>query len=297
MLHGALVKTVTKDGLELAGFWMDKKSDTAVFHSHGTSGDFYTHEFIEIEGEALSKLGISFLTANNRGHDVYADIRKHTKKGVEWTQIGGGFEKFEDCVLDISAWLEFLTKQGVKKVILQSHSLTSKILYYQYHIKDPRIAGLILLSSQNDAGLMYYTLGKGKYEKTNREIKRMVQEGKGNQKLPKELSPVSYETSALMYLGYLTEEGPGTLTPYHSPDSPQWRVLESIGEPILAVYGGKDAYMKPSIQTAVKLMKQHSKSTESMTVKVIQGATHSYIGYENKLIAIINTWVKDALIK
>jgi len=297
MLSGALVKTITSDGLELAGFWMDQKSDTAVFHSHGTAGDFYTHKFIEVEGEKLSKLGISFLTANNRGHDVYADIRKHTKKGVEWNQVGGGFEKFEDCLLDIGAWLDFLSKQGIKKVILQSHSLTSKILYYQYHKHDPRIAGLILLSSQNDAGLMYYALGKEKYEQTNKEILKMVQEGKGNQKLPKELSPVSYETSALMYLGYLTEEGPGTLTPYHSPQSPQWRVLEAIHEPILAMYGGEDAYMKPSVEVAAKLMKQHAKSAKSITVQLVEGANHSYIGHEGQLVDAISKWIKEAIRK
>lgn len=293
MLNGALVKTITEDGLEHAGFWMDQKSDIAVFHSHGTAGDFYTHKFIETEGEMLSKLGISFLTANNRGHDVYADIRKHTKKGVEWTQIGGGFEKFEDCVLDIGAWLDFLTQQGVKKVILQSHSLTQKILYYQHQTHDPRVAGQILLSSQNDAGLMYYALGEDKYKKTNLKIEKMVQEGKGNEKLPKELSPVSYETSALMYLGYLTELGSGTLTPYHSPNSPQWKVLEEIKEPLLIIYGGADAYMKPSVQEAVKLMKKHAKSSKSLTVQIIKNATHSYIGYEDILVKSIINWITD----
>ncbi|OGK15664.1 hypothetical protein A3H80_02235 [Candidatus Roizmanbacteria bacterium RIFCSPLOWO2_02_FULL_37_19] len=70
MLSGQLATTITKDGLELKGFWVNKKSDIAVFHSHGTSGDFYTHNFIELEADKLSKQGISFLTANNRGHDV-----------------------------------------------------------------------------------------------------------------------------------------------------------------------------------------------------------------------------------
>ena len=84
MLTGSLVKTITSDGLELAGFWMDAKSDVAVFQSHGTAGDFYTHKFIEVEGEQLTKNHISFLTANNRGHDVYADIRKHVNETIRW---------------------------------------------------------------------------------------------------------------------------------------------------------------------------------------------------------------------
>ncbi len=291
MLQGNLVKTITTDGLEHTGFWVNKKSDLAVFHSHGTAGDFYTHKFIEKEAQVLSNLGISFLTANNRGHDVYADIRKLSKKGIEWVQIGGGFEKFEDCLFDIASWLDFLTKQGVKKVILQSHSLTSKTLYYQHHKHDKRVVGQILLSSQNDAGLMFYALGKKKYEKTNFEINKTVKEGKGNTLLPKELSPVSYQTSAQMYVGYLTEEGPGTLTPYHSPDSPQWKVIEQTKEPLLVVYGGSDAYMKPSVEAAVEQIKRHAKLSKRLTIKVIEGANHSYLGYEEDLVNAITNWI------
>lgn len=171
MLKGALVKTITSDSLELQGFWLPQKSDTAVFHSHGTAGDFYTHKFIEVEGKRLAKNKISFLTVNNRGHDVYADIRKHVKGKVEWTQVGGGFEKFEDCLLDISAWMDFLEKQEIKKVILQGHSLSQKILYYQHIKKDKRVIGQIHLSPQNDDGLMFYKLGPKKYKAINQKIK------------------------------------------------------------------------------------------------------------------------------
>lgn len=93
-MEGRLVKIITSDGLELAGFWMKSKSDTALLHVHGTAGDFYTHKFIEQEGLALSKKGISFLTVNTRGHDVYADLRRHNGNKVEWKSIGGGFETF-----------------------------------------------------------------------------------------------------------------------------------------------------------------------------------------------------------
>lgn len=293
MLHGSLVKTTTCNGLELAGFWVDAKSDTAVFHSHGTAGDFYTHKFIEVEAKSLAKTGISFLTANNRGHDVYADIRKHEKGQVTWAQIGGGFERFEDCVLDISAWLDFLTKQGIKKVILQGHSLTQKALYYQYHKHDKRVFGQIHLSPQNDAGLMFYALGQKKYVATNKKILRMIKTGRGNEILPKELSPVSYVTSALMYSGYLTEEGAGTLTPYHNPQSPQWEVLKKTTEPLLIVFGSKDVYMKPSVAAAAELIKAKATSAKSLQVQVITGAAHSYIGFEDQLVNTIMKWMKQ----
>lgn len=296
MLQGNLVKTITSDGLELAGFWADCKSDIAVFHSHGTAGDFYTHKFIEVEGQKLSKNKISFLTANNRGHDVYADIRKHKKGKVGWTQIGGGFEKFEDCLLDIDAWVKFLIKQGVKKIILQGHSLSQKILYYQYIKKNPKIIGQIHLSPQNDDGLMYYALGEKKYKEINKKIKNMVKSKKGNEILPKELSPVSYITSAQMYSGYLTDYGHGTLTPYHNPKSKNWQVLEKNKNPLLVIFGSRDVYMKPSSEIASKLIKEKAKSAESLKVEIIKGASHSYIGYEKELVKTIFDWVKKNFI-
>ena len=59
------------------------------------------------------------MTVNTRGHDVYADLRRHNGNNIEWKSIGGGFETFEDCVLDIQAWVDFLMKQGVKKLFFR----------------------------------------------------------------------------------------------------------------------------------------------------------------------------------
>ncbi len=300
-MKGELVKTITSDGLELVGFFSDKKSDIAIFHSHGTSGDFYTHKFIEVEGEKLSSSGISFLSANNRGHDVYADIRKYKKGNVEWAQVGGGFEKFEDCLLDIKAWLDFLQKRGVKKVILQAHSLTQKILYYQSFKKDKRVIGQIHLSPCNDAGFVLLKIGKKKYQKINIKVKTMIKNGKGNELLPKELYVVC-PMSAIAYYGYLTEDGPGNLFPYHDPESKKWETLEKTKEPLLVTYGGDDFFIKSSIQdknidSIATLFKSKAKTTKSVEIKIIAGSSHSYLGYENELTTIIYRWIKEEFLQ
>jgi len=285
-MKGELVKTITADGLELKGFFIDQKSDLAVLHFHGTAGDFYTHEFVEVEGEKLAKEKISFLTANNRGHGVFSDIRRHTNGKVEWTQGGGGVEKFEDCLLDIDAWINFLIKKGVKKIILQSHSLTQKILYYQYKKSRKKVVGQIHISPCNDAGLMKSILGEKKYIETNNMIAEMIKTGKEKTKLPEELSAVC-QMNALAYSGYLVEEGEGNLFPYHNPQSKKWIVLEKNKEPFLAIFGGADIYIKPSNDIAAELIKQKSQAD----VRIINGASHSYLGYENELIKIIFDWI------
>lgn len=292
MMSGLLVKTITSDGLELTGFWMDAKSDIAVFQSHGTAGDFYTHKFVEVEGEQLSKKNISFLTANNRGHDVFADIRKHVGSAVEWTQVGGGLERFEDSVMDIEAWVNFFAAQGVKKIILQGHSLgPNKTIYYQYKKKDPRVVGFIHLSPQNDAGLMKDKLGEKKYREVNQMIAQKLKDGKGNEMLPKELQELC-PISVLSYSGYFTEEGVGNLFPYHNPDNPNWKVLGSIEEPQILIYGEKDPYIKPSVERGIEVFGQKVKYKNKFESKIITGASHSYLGYEDQLVRIIIDWIK-----
>jgi predicted alpha/beta-fold hydrolase len=291
MLNGELVTTVTSDGLELAGFWMDQKSDIAVFHTHGTAGDFYTHKFIEVEGEALSAKNISFLSANNRGHDVFADIRKHNSHEIGWTLIGGGLERFEDCVFDISAWIEFLEKRGVKKFILQGHSLgPNKTIYYQYKKQDPRIVGFIHLSPQNDAGLMRDKLGETEYLRVNSMIKDKIESGKEREMIPKELEELC-PMSVLTYSGYFIEEGIANLFPYHNPANPNWKVLHSITQPQILVYGETDPYIKPSVSTGIEVFGQKVNKASKLEDHMIGGASHSYVGYEKELANVINSWM------
>lgn len=290
MIDGKLVKIITRDGLELSGFWMDQKSDVAVFQTHGTAGDFYTHKFVEVEGEELAKQKISFLTANNRGHDVFADIRKHKGNAVEWTQIGGGLERFEDCVFDIEAWVKFLIDHGVKKIILQGHSLgPNKTIYYQYKKKDPHVIGFIHLSPQNDAGLMKNKLGDTKYAEVNRMIVQKLKEGKGSEMLPKELQELC-PISVLAYSGYFIEEGVGNLFPYHNPYNPNWKIVGDIDEPQILIYGEQDPYIKPSVAKALEVFKQKTKA--KFESRIIPGASHSYLGQEDELVKVIIDWIK-----
>ena len=125
----------------------------------------------------------------------------------------------------------------------------------------------------------------------------MIRGKKSNEILPKELSPVSYVTSAQMYAGYLIEDGPGNLTPYHNPDSPHWRILEEMKEPMLFVFGGADTYIKPSVVEAVTQIKRHTKQSRNHSLRIIDGATHSYVGHEEQLIDIISRWIKEVFLK
>ena len=288
-MDGRLVKTVTSDGYELQGFWIDMGGETAVFHSHGTAGDFYTHKFIDVIGGRVSGLGVSFLTANNRGHDVYAYLRRYVDGKVRWVQVGGAFERFEDCIFDIGGWLDFLEGQGVRKVVLQGHSLCQKLLYYQSLKCDRRVAGQIYISPGSDASYVYYSLGAERYREANIMVKRMVEEGRGEEMLPEELAIVC-PMAALAYHGYMSEEGSGNLFPYHDPESPRWGALSRVEEPILIIFGGADRFIKPSVEAASRLFEEKGGGSK-VEVRVVDGANHSFVGSEDELSEIIVEWL------
>lgn len=291
-MKGELVKVVTADGLELKGFYSDQKSNLTVLHFHGTNGDFYTHEFVEQEEEKLAKEKISFLTVNNRGHNVFTDIRKHKGSKVEWMTVGAGQEKFEDSLFDIEAWINFLIKRGAKRIILQGHSLgPNKNIYYQTKNKNKYIKGLIHLSPQNDAGLMKSKLGSKRYKEVNLMIEKMLKNNNGKEMLPKELEEIC-PISALSYSGYFIENGVGNLFPYHNPENKNWTVLNNIIEPQLLIFGEKDPYIKPSTKEAVEVFKTKINKNGKLKTKIIKNASHSFLGYEKELVKIIFDWLK-----
>ena len=142
---------------------------------------------------------------------------------------------------------------------------------------------------------MYYLLGEEKYKETNKMIKQMIESGKEKEMLPKELAVVC-PMNALAYYGYLTEDGAGNIFPYHDKNSQKWKLLSGIKEPLLAVFGGSDGFIKPSIKEAAELFKKHAHSSKTAVVKIIDGAPHSYVGYESQLTFSLLVWIKKTIL-
>ena len=165
------------------------------------------------------------------------------------------------------------------------------MVYYQFIEKDPRIIGQIHLSPGNDAGFMRYRLGEKRYNEVNEMVKKMIEEGREKELLPEELAIVS-PMSAMAYYGYLIEDGVGNIFPYHNPESHNWEILKKIKEPMLVIFGDRDNFIKPSINEAVKLFKEKSNSAKLIDVRIIKGANHSFIGYEEEVAEIISEWLK-----
>jgi len=143
-MRSPIVEVETKDGLPLYGLLSESNKNTIVINTHGTAGNFYEENFLNKLAEVIHKKGISFLSTNNRGAYVLQ----------AYSPRGSAMEHFEDCVLDIDAWMSFVISKGYSKIILQGHSLGSeKVVYYMNKGKyKDKISAVILLGFSDSFG-------------------------------------------------------------------------------------------------------------------------------------------------
>jgi len=91
---------------------------------HGTGGNFYGNNFYTEIAKTVNEAGVSYLTTNSHGSGVY-------EFEVGTPLSGISLEIFENCLLDIDAWIEFLLARGTKSIILEGHSFgIGKVTYY-----------------------------------------------------------------------------------------------------------------------------------------------------------------------
>jgi pimeloyl-ACP methyl ester carboxylesterase len=285
-LKGESVRITTEDNLELHGILFEPKKETtnALIHVHGWVGNFYENKFIDYIAKEVVAKGISFLTFNNRGSGIVTDLIKRGKDKTEYVRIGGCLENFEDCTLDIRAAINLLDKRGYKKIILEGHSLgCQKITYYKYKTQDKRVKALVELAPVDDVGYSKRALGS-RYEESLRVAKEMIENGKGNEPVPKwmEFYPL---LSAKRFLDIADSKTSGGRVFDYSGE------LEEIKDadcPILAVFGSKDDYEVK----AGEMLEVLKKSVKNCDVRLVRNANHGFIDFEPKLAKIVGDWIK-----
>ena len=292
-VSGELVRIRTGDNLELHGILFEPKRKTskALVHVHGWNGNFYENNFIDsIAREALRR-GFAFLTFNNRGVGFISDLVRRKNSKASYVKIGGSIEIFEECVIDIKAAMDFMSKRGYSKTILQGHSTgCQKITYYQFKTKDRRVKGLIELAPVDDANLVKRLLGK-KYKKSLEIAKKMVKKGAGNLPVPAWMSlgnryGKTIFLSAERYLNMSDPEAPkGRIFNY----SGKLEEIKDADRPVLVIFGSRDEYeFKP--QDKLKILE---KNVENCVIKLIKNSNHGFVGHEAKLSRLIGNWLKS----
>ena len=123
---------------------------TAIVWMHGWGVNFYSPTYVNI-GRRLAEHGFTTVTINTRMHDIGTIQRFRFGKRVRG---GGVWGVTSDEGKDVSAWMDFVERQGFAKVVLVWHSAGwATVRAYQADAQDRRVVGLVLASGQARGGL------------------------------------------------------------------------------------------------------------------------------------------------
>jgi pimeloyl-ACP methyl ester carboxylesterase len=281
-----IVKTTTPDHLELFGLLFEPQGekDAILINIHGTSGCFYVEEYTSFLAEELPPLGIGVLFTNNRGSHVME----------AWQNSGAALEMFEDCVLDIDAWIRFALDAGYRRVILQGHSLgTEKVVYYLNRGNDARKVSALILLGVSDSFGNQAAIAKAFPVDPMTEAKRLVAEGRGEQFLTSIWRPHggAVPKSAASYLNFFS---PGSELSKALPLRQRGGLsyYRRIQMPILVVVGGFDPFTCIPVKDALALLAKENGRT---LAKLIPDADHDFSGKGKELAGAIKEFLQDRL--
>lgn len=268
-----LVTTTTEDGLLLNGVVIRPsgrpRRAIPIVWVHGLTGTFYGRSTTGV-GRALAALGYTVVAGNNRGHDFGALL---PRPNGEPLLAGGGWERFDQCIFDVAAWIGVAAGLGFPGVVLAGHSLGAlKVGYYQATRSDPRVRGLVAASAPVRAGELNLELVA--------MAERLVSQADGRDLLGWGATQAGAGTvSAQTYLNRAT-----TNVDVYGFVTPNPRVA-LIRCPILAFYGSEEPNVGgPAQLEAIRL---NATASPWIETQMIEGADHSYLGHEGEVAALI----------
>jgi len=286
----------TVDGLRLMGIHYEPElKNTCVLFIHGMSGNFIENYFGQILGETLVTAGIGFIYSHNRGYNHVNDIATKEKQengGFKTVRVGATYERFEDSVFDIEAWVEETKKYGYQKIILMGHSLgCNKVIHHLFKKGSKEITGLIL-ASPPDMVANGEEAGKSKiYDSLLVEAKKNVVENNPRKLLSQQLWDW-YTLSSQTFLDLFEEFGPADNLPLmRNPE--QFPELASVDIPIFVLIGEFDDIVVRTLEGDLSLIEKKATSTPSFTKKILPKANHCYEGQEKTLANEVLDWIKN----
>jgi alpha-beta hydrolase superfamily lysophospholipase len=286
----SLHRIITKDDLELVGLLYEPEDATkkVLVHVHGMAGNFYDNKFVDVLAKTLTDSGIAFFSFNNRGCEYIKDLVKieDGKRGI--VRIGDTYEKFDDCILDIQAGIDFVESRGFSEIHVSGHSLGApKVAYYTSLTQDPRLASIIFLSPADMVGL---AKEDENYERDVVTVNKMITQGIGNEILPFLVWDDNYLT-ANSYMSISDEKSKVAVFNFYNPED-KLEVLGKINIPVLTVRGRQDFALTITADETVNAMKKALNSSTKIETNILGDADHGFNNYEQQLADIIKSWIQ-----
>lgn len=290
-----LIYIWTKDDLRLQGvhYLPSKTTDVCVLVVHGMSGNILENYWAHVLGEKLSENGTGCLFGHNRGYNHINDIA--TKElsengGYSTRRFGATYERFEECLFDIEAWVSECRKLGYKKLVLLGHSLgCNKTIYYLSKKKSEDVVGVVLASPPD----MVAMFEKKEYQPDHKELLKEARENVKKGYPRKWVSNLIWDWYHLSSQTYAEQSVSGksgdNLPVMRNPE--KFEQLASISVPILGIMGENDDIAVKTLKEDLDLISSKAIGAPSFTMKFVKGANHTYDRVEDGFAKIVLDWI------
>lgn len=300
-----LVKFETIEHLMLPGLLYTPKKKTekvAIYlHGNGSSSVFYGADEMNLFGQYLTKVGISFFPFNNRGAHWIKKLNKKIGQKEERIKYGMTYELIKECVYDINGAINFLKKLGYNTFYLIGGSTgANKIVVYHYYQPKNPVSKYIILSGGDDTGLYYefeFKKNKKKFFKVLNYCRKKIDQGKGIELVPKYILKeplISYQS---LY-DTINPDGDYNIFPFNEyinnlrlSKKPLFKEFKTVNKPTLVIYGELDEYCYGDVPRCVSILKKECLNPKLFAFKIIRGADHGFDGKEKELGEIITRWL------
>jgi pimeloyl-ACP methyl ester carboxylesterase len=265
---GAMFKAAANTAKPIAIIWM-----------HGWGVNFYSPTYVNI-GRRLAERGFTTVAINTRMHDIGTIEGFRLGKRIR----GGGYWGVpSDELKDMTAWMDFVERQGFAKIVLVGHSAGwATVRAYLAEAQDRRVVGAVLASGQTRAG------SNESDPQLVTQATKLVAEGRGEDllRLPNPAFPSFVSAATYLDISKASAEQLdffGERTP--NPG------VGRIRCPILAFFGTRESDVGTEsdlavLKSSVERQPRHPKVTTTM----IGGADHMYTGEETQVAQIIAAW-------
>jgi hypothetical protein len=285
---GRLVCIEGKGNIELHGYLEDAGNGLLLMHYHGLAGNFYENSFIHhFIRESLHR-GISFMSVNSRAHDYLSDA--HIGGSLKVLRCGAAHSKLFEIRSDLEAWVRFAVDHGFTSIVLQGHSAgaVSVADYLLHGDMKANIVAAVFASPTDMVGVQIDIHGKQGFDNLLMEARKLVAEGNPHLIMPDKTFP-GYVLDAETYLNLYEPNGLGDLFDFRTPQ--RLRMLRSIGRPILCFFGNVNDVCSLPVKTALQNLRNELLPAIETTISVIEGASHSYRGFETYVTLLVFNWI------
>jgi pimeloyl-ACP methyl ester carboxylesterase len=239
----------------------DSKKIAIFIHGNGSSAGFYSTELHNTFGKSLTDKGIAYLTFTNTGGHMIQKFDRLIYKKRERITFGVTYELIKDCIFDIDGAINYVKSRGYEHIYLIGVSTgANKICVYNFYKKNNIVEKYILLSTGDDSGIYYNSVGDKRFRLALEKCRNMITKGKGRDLAPQFLYglPISFQS---LY-DQINPDGDYNIFPFYwhlnkikIMKKGPWRELKKITKPTIVIQGGEDEHCYGRATECVDLVK------------------------------------------